>query len=107
MDYPDALGSVWYETEVDGWQGKWTRIAGTNEFSAEFTHPSGQRIGGRLSIRVDGRTVRIHRENPGTWGTCEYLGTLSPDLKTVSGNYHCTDQNNQPTPTYAWSARIE
>ena len=102
----DVLGSVWYETEVSGWQGVWTRIGNTNEFDTKFTHPSGQTIGGRLTMEVQGNIVRIHRWNPDTWGTCEYVGTFSPDFQTVSGNYHCTDQNNQPTPTYHWSARI-
>ena len=102
----DVLGRVWHEEEVSGWKGIWTRDGNTNEFNAEFRHPSGQTIGGKLSMEVQGNSVYIHRWNPGTWGTCEYVGKFSADFKTVSGTYRCTDENSQPTPTYQWSARI-
>ena len=102
----DVLGRIWYEEEVSGWQGVWTRIGDTNQFEAKFRHPSGQQIGGKLKMEVVSNSVYIHRWNPGTWGTCDYVGTFSANFKTVSGTYRCTDENNQPTPIYQWSARI-
>jgi len=105
MNAGDVLGSVWHEEEVDGWKGVWTRV-GPNEFTAQFTHPSGQTIGGRLRMTVNGHEVNIYRDNPGTWGKCAYVGTFSPDFATVSGTYFCTDQNDHPTARYPWGARI-
>jgi hypothetical protein len=101
----DVLGSAWDETEVDGWQGRWRRIGNTNEFDAQFTHPSGKIIGGRLRMTVEGNTVHIHRWNPnGAPGSCAYVGTFSG--RTVSGSYYCIDQNGRPTPNYQWNAVI-
>ena len=74
----DVLGSVWYETEVSGWQGVWTRIGNTNEFDTKFTHPSGQTIGGRLTMEVQGNIVRIHRWKSwhvGYLRVCRYILT--------------------------------
>lgn len=106
MNPVDVLGAVWYEEEVSGWKGVWTRVGRTNEFTAEFTHPSGERIGGRLRMTVNGDEVTIYRYNPGMWGKCAYIGTFSPDFSTVSGTYFCTDKNDDPTPKYTWNARI-
>jgi len=87
----------------------WTRNGDTNEFRAQFKHPSGQEIGGQLRMERNGHNLRISRWNPGAGGTCDYVGTVSGDFKTAAGSYYCIDQNGRrvpPSGTYGWSATI-
>ncbi len=102
----DVLGRVWYEQEVAGWQGVWTRVGNTNEFTANFKHPNGTTIGGRLKMTVSGNNLSIYRWNPGTWGTCTYTGVFANNFTTVSGRYRCTRQDGSWMPWYNWAARV-
>jgi len=103
----DVLGRVWYEAEVAGWKGVWTRIGNSNQFNARFQHPNGTVIGGRLRIQVSGNSVRIDRWNPGTWGKCVYTGKFYNNWKSAGGSYRCTNQAGQWMPWYRWAANIQ
>lgn len=101
-----GLGMSWDETEVAGWQGRWTRAGATDEFDAVFTHPNGMKLGARLKMFLDRRNVIIVRWNQGTWGMCSYTGTFSADMMQVGGMYQCSDAAQNWTPYYAWSAKV-
>ena len=100
----DILGSIWDEGEVDGWRGVWTRKPGTNNFHANFTHPTHGPIEGELSMTVNGNTVRIQRWNQNAPGRCEYNGTIVGGEAHVT--YYCFDSagNRLPAspPDYPW-----
>jgi hypothetical protein len=98
-----ALGSVWTESEL-GWQGTWTRIGRSNQFSAEWTHPSGRREAATMTISVTGNRVSIRRDQ-GQRGQCRYSGIVSRSggTRTVNGTYGC-DWAQGPFP---FSATIQ
>ncbi len=101
----DLLGRIWYEEEVVGWQGVWTRRGTSNVFDGVWTHPNEPRIRGVLTVTVQGNEVYIRREldppNLSFW--CNYKGTIGPDRVTVTGTYGCNPPYSGP---YNWKAKI-
>jgi hypothetical protein len=100
---PDALGRVWNESEL-GWTGTWTRQGSSNQFSANWTHPSGRREAATLTITIRGRNVSILRSQQGR-GTCQYTGVItgSGSGRSVQGTYGCAWA---PGP-FPWNATIQ
>jgi len=95
-----STGRVWRESE-SGWSGVWTRRGNSNVYDAVWTSGRGQ-VTAVMTISISGNNVRITRQNNGDNGTCDYVGTIGADGRSVSGTYSCSWQRG-PMP---WNAVI-
>ncbi|MFD7522065.1 hypothetical protein [Paenibacillus chitinolyticus] len=96
--FRQTLGTVWHEKE-GSWNGEWRRRGDTNIFDAKWTS-GGSMVTAILEVHLSGNFVTILRRNSSDGNNCDYIGTISPDGKTLSGTYNCGGKQ------YNWNATI-
>ncbi len=92
----DYLGKDWVETEGD-WHGRWTQInpgAGDGYYNARWTKGN-EHATATLQMSVDASgNMTVRRRDP-DGRQCTYTGVINTHtLRSVSGNYRCTGQDN-------------
>jgi hypothetical protein len=97
---PNALGTVWKETDVGGQcTSTWTRQGTTSMFTDAQAAPC--KGTGTLNIVVDSGNVSAYFTSSNNGSDCDYIGTMSADCSSASGVFSCTSGGGQ------WSATIQ
>jgi hypothetical protein len=87
-----GLGDIWDDLSPGGWIGTYTRRGNSDIFDAVWTHPQYGTVTATMAVARSGSTVWVRRTDtsgPQTGRSCNFMGTLSADQRSISGSASC------------------
>ena len=87
-----GLGNIWDDLSPGGWSGTYTRRGNSDTFDALWTHPQFGTVTATLTVARSGSTVYVRRTDtsgPQAGGSCNFMGTLSADERSITGEASC------------------